>query len=190
MSVACSQTSCAELIGDYRFAREAPLANSIEGGLPAIERNGFNPDYPPLLTGQEIPAGGEGAPGNGWALAWTTYVPQVGYEGYTQAETRIPADPRLSLGARFTLWMRVLYGGKARSGGGYQLLTLDGPDGKPVLEWTTTADETDLALSLNVVGPGGKTTAHSIKSEPSHIKLLNSRWYDLALTFDRGKVAF
>ena len=185
--VHASDTVNVSLIGDYRFVPDRPFANEVSGALPDIEQNPSDPACRPLLTGQEVPAGGNAT---GWALAWTKHVPQVGYAGMTEAGTRIPADERLSLRGSFTLWIRVLYGGEVRGGGGYNLLTLDGPDGKPVLEWTTTSDETDLALSLNVAGAGGRTTAHSIKSEPSHIKLLASRWYDLALTFDGGKAAF
>ena len=182
-----ARMSAAELIGDYRFDPAAPLRNEIEGGLPGILHDQFSEEHPPLLTGQEIPAGGTA---NGWALAWTKHVQQVGYDGWTASGCRIPRSPQLVLGARFTLWMRVLYGGKIRGGGGYTLLTLDGPDGKPALDWRTSDEETDLVLTANLRGPGGKAAEYTCRSESPGILLRNSRWYDLAVAFDKGKVTF
>ena len=187
MGVTGGRASAAGLVGDYRFGREAPLANAAAGGLGAIERSTFSADQPPILVGQEIPAGGNA---NGCALAWTRHVPQVGYEGWVASGCRIPKSPQLGLGARFTLWMRVLYGGKIRGGGGYALLTLDGPDGKPVLDWRTSAEETDLILTARLRSPDGKTGEHTYRSTPPGILLRNSRWYDLAVVFDAGKVTF
>ena len=182
-----ARMSAGELIGHYRFDPATPLRNEIDVGLPGILRDHFNERHPPLLTGQEIPAGGTA---NGWALAWTKHVPQVGYEGWTASGCRIPGGPQLVLGGRFTLWMRVLYGGKIRGGGGYTLLTLDGPDGKPALDWRTSDEETDLMLTVNVKGPGGKGAEHTCRSASPGIVLRNSRWYDLAVAFDDGKVTF
>jgi len=188
MMIAMSaRMSAGELIGDFRFDPAAPLRNEIDAGLPGILHDQFSEEHPPLLTGQEIPAGGTA---NGWALAWTKRVPQVGYEGWTASGCRIPESPQLVLGARFTLWMRVLYGGKIRGGGGYTLLTLDGPDGKPALDWRTSDEETDLILTARLRGPGGKVGEHTCRSASPGILLRNSRWYDLAVAFDKGKVTF
>ena len=179
----------AMLIGDYRFAAGAPLANEIAAGLPDIRHEQFNAEAPPLLTGQEIPAGGRAAPANGWALAWTRRVPQVGFDRWILSECRVPQDPGLALGGRFTLWMRVLYGGSA-NGGGYSLLTLDGADGEQILLWGTDDRETDLVLKARLRNGAGDIEQFSCRSTGTGVKLRNSRWYDAAVAFDRGRVTF
>ena len=177
------------LVGDYRFGESDPLANEIKDGLPDLVLNHFDAAHPPLLTGQEIPLGGGQASANGWALAWTSVVEKVGYEGRIATGCRIPSDAKLALGNRFTLWMRVLYGGKTRSGGGYTLLTLDGPRGKPILHWETTG-ENDLALPLELEGADGRSSAYSCRSRKPDLLVRNTRWYDLAVVFDAGRVTF
>ena len=189
-------TASASLIGDYLFDHEAPLANSIKNGLPDLLFNEFHPEFPPLLTGQEIPKGGSGAAGNGWALGWTTHVPAIGFDRWTPSDCRIPDDPRLDLGDRFTLWMRIIYGGEGRGrganpyqGGSYNLITLNGPDGEPMLAWTVTPDE-EMALDIRLVDASGNAEVHTCTSASHNLLPKFSRWYDLALTFDKGKVTF
>ena len=187
----CIQLFAAEnpsgLIADYRFSPKSPLANSISGGLPNLLFDGFHAKFAPLLTGQEIPVGGEGAAGNGWALAWTHQVPQVGYDKWISSNCRIPQDPQLDLGERFTLWMRMIYGGLARNGRHHNLITLNESDGKPVLKWGLNGNE-EMEIFLKLVDSKGNA-GDFVRTSTSH-KLLPqiSRWYDLAVSFDRGKV--
>ena len=190
IAVSCSaETDMDGLIGDYRLDGSAPLANEVKGALPDIAFNGFSATAPPLLTGQEIPMGGSGAAGNGWALTWTKMVPQVGYKSWQSADVRVPPDAGLDLGARFSLWMRIVYGGKVRGGGGYTLLTLDGLDGEPVLNWRTT-DTEEMELILRLTGPDGTTVEKSCRTSGRRLLPRYSRWYDLAVTFDAGMIVF
>ena len=175
------------LVGDYCFSVQAPLANSVKGGLPDLLFNEFHPEFPPLLTGQEIPSGGREAPGNGWALGWTNHVPQVGYDRWVSSDLRIPQDPRLALGKKFTLWMRIIYGGCTRNDRGYNLAVLPGLDGKPVLSWTTTADE-EIAVNLRLTDTDGTVRDYRCVSSSRELLPRFSRWYDLALSFDAGEV--
>ncbi|MFH0964212.1 MAG: hypothetical protein V2A58_09385 [Planctomycetota bacterium] len=174
------------LIGDYRFERDAPFANAVEGGLPDIASGG-PVEEPPVLVGQEIPVGGNA---DGCALAWTRLIPQPGDQRWIPADYRIPRHALLDLGSRFTLWLRILYGGKCRNDAGYELLALKGSGGKTCLHWFTTSDETDLAVTMTLEDKGGAAQEHSCKSGAGELCLRNSRWYDLAVTFDGDATTF
>ncbi len=154
-----------DLVGDYRFAPEAPLANSVPDALSDLLFDGFSAEHPPLLTGQAVPSG------NGYALAWTKRVPQVGYDRWAPADPRIPD---VQLGERFTIWMRILYGGFARGDVGYQLARLG-----DALTWSTTSEE-----QLQIVVNGGQplTTTNAALLPKS------SRWYDLALVVEPRRI--
>ena len=152
-------------IGDYRFAPEAPLANSVPNALPDLQFNGFNAQHPPLLTGQAVPRG------NGYALAWTKEVPQVGYDRWTPADPRIPD---VQLGERFTIWMRILYGGNAGGDIGYQLIRIG-----DALAWSTTSEE-----QLQIVVRGGQP----LISTNTELLPKFSRWYDLALVVEPRRI--
>jgi hypothetical protein len=167
----------ADWIGDYQFDPPKPLANGIADGLPDLLFNGFDLKPPPLLVGAMVPLG------NGYALAWTKQVPQVGYKGWSAANVRIPNHDKLNLGDQFTFSMRILYGGYGRGDTGYNLIQLNGDDGQPVLTWYTTKAE---ELAVTVRDSEGKK--HTVVTTSQRLLPKFSRWYDLTLVVNQNKL--
>lgn len=179
----------AELVGDYRFGPPEPLVNEVANGLPDIVHDFFREGRSPLFTGQEIPFGNSDASANGWALGWTDQIPLVGYPGVTSANYRIRKSDLLDLGGRFTIWMRVLYAGDVGEGASYSLVRLGGSGSDAALEWLTTPDD-ELLLNIRLSTPDGEVKDYSCKTHSRKLLPRYSRWYDLAITFDEGKVTF
>ena len=188
--------SCyASLVGDYRFAADAPGANEIRNRLPDMvigERNVRWMTEPetdfghgvstkvsvpnPVLCGY-LPVGGTGgAPSNNWALCWT------------RGATEIPQHPDLDLGDSFTLWLRFAYVGAAPGAG----------SGRAVVLLERRPEAPGLGFRLECVHPGfvkltasrDGTAAEEVQTSAARMRMEQGVWYDLAVVFDRGRVSF